>query len=100
MPLRRNWRSLVEYPSSDVKTLLTLSPGHPKIQNIISEDAVSTDDDDLRRYGYSESSSYNIERMPVPVVYPKSTAEEASRVARMCHKYRIPMIPFSGGSVC
>lgn len=31
------------------------------------------------------------------VAYPKNT-EEVSQVAKVCHKYRMPMIPFSGGS--
>lgn len=31
------------------------------------------------------------------VAYPKTTAEVAI-VAKICHKYRIPMIPFSGGT--
>ena len=31
------------------------------------------------------------------VAYPKNT-EEVSQIAKVCHKYRMPMIPFSGGS--
>ena len=31
------------------------------------------------------------------VAYPKST-EEVSAIAKVCHKYRMPMIPYSGGS--
>ncbi|KAH6620394.1 D-lactate dehydrogenase mitochondrial precursor [Boeremia exigua] len=61
------------------------------------EDAISTDDEDLHRHGYSEWSSVNIDQLPVAVAYPKST-EEVSQLAKVCHKYRIPMIPYSGGS--
>lgn len=57
---------------------------------ILDEDAISTDDEDLRLHGYSEWSSINIDQLPVAVAYPKST-EEVSDIARICHKYRIPM---------
>ncbi|KAJ9622737.1 D-lactate ferricytochrome c oxidoreductase [Taxawa tesnikishii (nom. ined.)] len=49
------------------------------------EDAISTDDEDLHRHGYSEWSSINIDQLPIAVAYPKST-EEVSRVA----KFRTP----------
>ena len=35
--------------------------------------------------------------MPGAVTYPRST-DEVSQIAKICHKYRIPMIPFSGGT--
>ena len=54
------------------------------------EDAISTDDEDLHRHGYSEWSSINIDQLPVAVAYPKST-EEVSQLARVCHRYKIPM---------
>lgn len=31
------------------------------------------------------------------VAYPRSTAE-VSAIARVCHKFRVPMIPYSGGT--
>lgn len=31
------------------------------------------------------------------VAYPRST-DQVSAIARVCHKYRIPIIPYSGGS--
>jgi D-lactate dehydrogenase (cytochrome) len=63
----------------------------------LGEDAISTDDEDLRDHGYSEWSSYNIDQLPVAVAYPKTT-EEVSQIAKICTKYRMPMIPYSGGS--
>ncbi len=63
----------------------------------MSEDIISTDDDDLLAHGFSEWSSINIAQLPVAVAYPKSTAE-VSQIAKVCHKYRMPMIPYSGGS--
>ncbi|KAK4966278.1 D-lactate ferricytochrome c oxidoreductase [Elasticomyces elasticus] len=63
----------------------------------LGEDAISTDDEDLHRHGYSEWSSVNIETLPVAVAYPKSTAE-VSHIAQVCYNYQIPIIPYSGGS--
>lgn len=65
-------------------------------------------------HGYSEWSSINIEQLPVAVAYPKST-EEVSQIAKVCHKYKVPMsmkyaksmsrsilnaypVPYSGGT--
>ncbi|KAF2440576.1 D-lactate dehydrogenase mitochondrial precursor [Karstenula rhodostoma CBS 690.94] len=68
-----------------------------ELRSAIGEDAISTDDEDLLRHGYSEWSSINIDQLPVAVVYPQST-EEVSMIAKICLKYKIPMIPYSGGS--
>ena len=64
---------------------------------MLGEAAVSTDEDDLEQHGYSEWSSVNADRFPVAIAYPKST-EEVSQIARVCNKYRMPMIAYSGGS--
>lgn len=61
------------------------------------EETMSTDPEDLKAHGYSEWSSTNIVSLPVAVAYPKTTLE-VSQIARICHKYRVPIIPFSGGS--
>jgi D-lactate dehydrogenase (cytochrome) len=68
-----------------------------EIRQAIGHDAVSTDGEDLRAHGFSEWSSINISTLPVAVVYPKSTAD-VSALAKICHKYRVPIIPYSGGS--
>ncbi|KAI1478261.1 hypothetical protein K445DRAFT_289165 [Daldinia sp. EC12] len=61
------------------------------------EDIISTDPDDLLAHGYSEWSTTNPDGLPVAVVYPRST-EQVSTIARVCYKYRVPIIPYSGGS--
>lgn len=61
------------------------------------EDIISTDPDDLHAHGYSEWSTTNPEGLPVAVAYPRST-EQVSAIARICFKYRVPIIPYSGGS--
>jgi len=64
---------------------------------LVDPDIISTDPEDLHAHGYSEWSTINPEGLPVAVAYPRST-EQVSAIARVCHKYRIPMIPYSGGS--
>ncbi|KAL2114734.1 hypothetical protein VUR80DRAFT_44 [Thermomyces stellatus] len=61
------------------------------------EDIISTDPDDLHAHGYSEWSTTNPDGLPVAVAYPRST-EQVSTIARICYKYRVPIIPYSGGS--
>jgi FAD/FMN-containing dehydrogenase len=61
------------------------------------EDIISTDADDLHAHGYSEWSTVNPDGLPVAVAYPRST-EQVSIIARICHKYRVPIIGYSGGS--
>ncbi|KAL1998262.1 hypothetical protein VTN02DRAFT_6520 [Thermoascus thermophilus] len=63
----------------------------------LGEDAISTDDDDLQLHGYSEWSSVNADRLPVAIAYPRST-EDVAEIAKVCHKYRMPMVPYAGGS--
>lgn len=65
--------------------------------DLVDEDIISTDPDDLHAHGYSEWSSSNPEGLPVAVAYPRST-DQVSTIARICHKYRIPIIAYSGGS--
>ncbi|XDG07405.1 hypothetical protein ABKA04_007020 [Annulohypoxylon sp. FPYF3050] len=61
------------------------------------EDIISIDPEDLLAHGYSEWSTVNPDGLPVAVAYPRST-EQVSIIAKICHKYRVPIIPYSGGS--
>ncbi|CAG8428264.1 unnamed protein product [Penicillium salamii] len=78
-------------------TLEEMETAIKEIHHELGEDSISTDDEDLKIHGYSEWSSINIDRLPVAVAFPKST-EEVAAIARVCHKYKVPMIPYSGGS--
>lgn len=73
-----------------------LEQAFPELAAFLGE-RVTTDSDELKRHGYSEWSTINIDRNPIAIVYPETT-EEVSRIARICHKYKLPMIGFSGGS--
>ncbi|KAL1973693.1 hypothetical protein VTN31DRAFT_5253 [Thermomyces dupontii] len=68
-----------------------------ELREKLGEDAISTDEEDLHKHGYSEWSTVNADRLPIAIAYPKST-EEVSEIAKVCHKYRMPMVPYSGGS--
>jgi len=78
-------------------TKSTLEKAITELRAKLGEDAISTDDEVLHNHGYSEWSSVNITTLPVAVAYPKNTAE-VSQIARCCSEYRIPLIPYSGGS--
>ncbi|KAJ5248292.1 hypothetical protein N7489_002380 [Penicillium chrysogenum] len=68
-----------------------------ELRTKLDEDTISTDEDDLHQHGFSEWSSLNADRLPVAIAYPKTT-QEVSEIAKVCNKYRMPMIPYSGGS--
>ena len=38
-----------------------------------------------------------LDTLPVAVAYPRNT-EQVSAIARICHKWKVPIIPFGGGS--
>lgn len=66
---------------------------------IVGEDNVSTTDTDLHTHSNSDWSSYrNTDgQKPFMVVYPAST-EEVSRIMKVCHARRIPVVGYSGGT--
>ncbi|KAL7786187.1 hypothetical protein V8C37DRAFT_392816 [Trichoderma ceciliae] len=67
------------------------------IRRELGAEAVSTDPDDLEDHGHSEWSTSNADERPVAIVRPKST-EQVSTLAKICTKYRVPMIPYGAGS--
>ncbi|KAH3192583.1 hypothetical protein KXV92_002225 [Aspergillus fumigatus] len=71
--------------------------GVREISGALGPESVTTDRDDIDLHSYSEVSTSHCAARPVAVVTPKTT-EEVSLIARICSKYKIPMIPFGGGS--
>ncbi|KAL3458092.1 hypothetical protein BJX64DRAFT_292547 [Aspergillus heterothallicus] len=71
--------------------------GVEAIAAALGPDSVTTDADDIDLHSFSEVSTSHCAAKPVAVVTPKNT-EEVSIIARICSEYKIPMIPFAGGS--
>ncbi|KAK1252648.1 hypothetical protein MKX08_003835 [Trichoderma sp. CBMAI-0020] len=61
------------------------------------KDIISTDPEDLHAHGYSSWSTVNPDELPVAVAYPRTT-EHVATIVRVCHRHRVPVIPFSGGT--
>jgi D-lactate dehydrogenase (cytochrome) len=60
------------------------------MRSLAGEESVSTDDEILQAHGFSEWSNHNIDRLPIAVVYPRST-EECAEMVKVCYKYKIPI---------
>ena len=73
----------------------------PLLRNIVGDEYVDLDEDELLRHAKSDWTSYvphpGARIMPHVIVYPETT-EQVSDIARVAHKYKLPMIPFSGGT--
>ncbi|KAF7545560.1 hypothetical protein G7Z17_g9089 [Cylindrodendrum hubeiense] len=68
-----------------------------EIRQLLGEDGVSVDKDDLEEHGHSEWSTSNTEVRPVAIIHPKTT-EDVSAIAKICTKYKVPMVPYGAGS--
>ncbi|KAL7784998.1 FAD-binding domain-containing protein [Trichoderma afarasin] len=79
---------------ADKKTMLKAVD---EIRRELGEEAVSTDPDDLEYHGYSEISTSNTDERPFAVVRPQST-EQVSAIAKICTRYKVPMVPFGAKS--
>ncbi|KAE8341582.1 hypothetical protein BDV24DRAFT_51297 [Aspergillus arachidicola] len=67
------------------------------IEETLGEDSVSWDEEEIAIHGYSELSTSNCEARPIAVARPKTT-EDVAFIAKICTAFKIPMIPFAGGS--
>ncbi|KPM41849.1 hypothetical protein AK830_g4744 [Neonectria ditissima] len=68
-----------------------------EIRQCVGQDGVSVDKDDLEEHGYSEWSTSNTDVRPVAIVRPKTT-EDVSEIAKICTKYKVPIVPYGAGS--
>ncbi|KAF4983550.1 hypothetical protein FZEAL_1085 [Fusarium zealandicum] len=75
----------------------TMTKAVDEIRQLLGNDAVSVDSDDLDEHGYSEWSTSNTDVRPVAIARPSST-EQVSGIARICTKYKVPMVPYGAGS--
>lgn len=97
-------------PSSTLPINKTVAPNHnTKLENmqaawadfvkILGKDNVSTLDTDLDHHATSEWSSHkaNPDERPFCVLFP-ATTEEVADVMKICHKRKIPVVGYSGGT--
>ncbi|KAF4973160.1 hypothetical protein FSARC_504 [Fusarium sarcochroum] len=68
-----------------------------EIRQLLGKDAVSVDNHDLDEHGYSEWSTSNTDVRPVAIVKPTST-EQVSSAAKICNRYKVPIVPYGAGS--
>lgn len=66
---------------------------------LVGKDNVSTVEDDLAAHATSDWSSHKAgpDERPFCVVYP-ATTEEVSEIMKVCHKRKIPVVGYSGGT--
>lgn len=66
---------------------------------IVGQENVSTVEDDIKQHATSDWSSHQSDpaHKPFCVVYP-STTEQVSRLMKICHVRRIPVVGYSGGT--
>ncbi|KAF6234908.1 hypothetical protein HO173_006838 [Letharia columbiana] len=67
--------------------------------SIVGKEHVSTEEGDLQSHSGSDWSSYTTKdsERPFMIVYP-STTEEVSEIMKVCHKRKIPVTGYSGGT--
>lgn len=85
-------------PKHDVAPA-TLQAAWTDFKNVVGEENLSTQEADTKSHAGSEWSSYSIQEGDVPfaVIRPGST-EEVAEVMKICHKRKIPVTGYSGGT--
>ncbi|CAK7204518.1 D-lactate ferricytochrome c oxidoreductase [Sporothrix eucalyptigena] len=76
-----------------------MAAARAEIIQIVGEKAVTDHRDELSRHTSSSWSSYaeSADDNPHFVVYPQST-EDVSAIMRICHRRRVPVVAFGGGT--
>ncbi len=68
-----------------------------QIAKLLGDDFVSLDEGDIEAHGHSDWSTSNTKVRPFAIISP-ATTEEVSMIAKICTRYRVPMVPFGAGS--
>ena len=93
-PLRRHMALRYGGPKAWISAL-------PLLRNIVGDENISLDEEELHQHGINEWSSYipsdSARFEPHVIVYPETT-QQISDIARVAHKYKLPIIPYSGGT--
>ncbi|ETS81465.1 hypothetical protein PFICI_06467 [Pestalotiopsis fici W106-1] len=83
---------VIEYANRD-----TMLKAAREIETLLGKDGISYDESVIEAHGYSDWSTSNSTGRPIAIVYPETT-EQVSSIAKICHHYDTPMIPFGAGS--
>ncbi|KAG2193186.1 hypothetical protein INT47_002878 [Mucor saturninus] len=83
-------------PIPAIPTHETILKVFQELRQVLPAEHVTVDEEALMDHGYSNNSYHN-EGAPNIVVYPSST-EQVAEVVKICNKYDLPIIPFSGGT--
>lgn len=70
-----------------------------ELKNVLSADQIRSTKETLETHSDSSFSTHHAtpDQRPVAVIFPKST-EEVSLVLKACHKYKVPVVPYTGGT--
>lgn len=85
-------------PQHDV-SLPNLKAARTEIAAVVGEENIVTRLDEIERHTSSEWSSHppQADEAPAAIIMPSST-EQVSKIMKICHKRRIPVVAFSGGT--
>ncbi|CEP21968.1 DLD4 [Cyberlindnera jadinii] len=68
-----------------------------KIKSLLREDQWSTDKTELEHCSSNDYSTHQSDKLPQLVVFPEST-EQVSDILKICHSYKVPVVPVSGAT--
>lgn len=83
-----------QYASKD-----EMNVAYKEIEELLGSDNVSKDESDFETHSDSYFNTHHAtkDERPSMIAYPRNT-EEVSKVMKICYKYRVPIVPFSGGT--
>lgn len=92
-------KSLKDIKSPEYGTASEFNHAFEEITRVLGSENVSRDQSDLDLHSDSFYSTHHAsaDERPGMVAYAGST-DEVSRVLKICNKYRVPVVPFSGGT--
>lgn len=89
---------LEEVPKFEYASDLDLKKGFQEIEELLDGDVTRSPAElDYHSDSYFNTHKANPGERPKLVVYPSST-EQVSQIMKICYKYKIPVVPFSGGT--
>ncbi|KAH8817485.1 D-lactate dehydrogenase [Xylogone sp. PMI_703] len=84
-------------PQHDISTS-NLQAAAKDVASVVGDENISTEENELLSHSNSSWSSYTKESLkPFLIVFPSST-EEVSAIMKICHRRKIPVTGYSGGT--